>query len=82
MGKADDKVVKTDVPRKAGGMNKEQLKEHIRGIGQAIIDDAERIASFIEDGLYSIEVKARIEPASLTTVQYRLHRSADPRINR
>ena len=82
MGSADDKVIKTPVPREPGGMNKEQLKEHIRCIGQAIFEDAERIADFIDDGLYSVEMKAEIFPDSFTSVRYRIHRNADPRIRR
>lgn len=58
------------------------LVEHIKAVGQAIIDDADKIA-FDACDLTSIAIRATIEPCeSFTTVTYRLERIADPRVGK
>lgn len=60
----------------------QQLVEHIRAVGQAIIDDADKIA-FDTIDLASIVIRAYINPGEeVTTVTYRMERYADPRFSR
>ena len=60
-------------------MTTQQLADHVRAVGQAIIDDADKIA-FDTFDLASIVIRAFIEPSvGFTTVTYRLSRTADPR---
>ena len=60
-------------------LSTQELVEHVKAIGQAIIDDAEKLA-FDADDLSSIGINAVIAPwESCTTVTYRLSRIADPR---
>ena len=63
-------------------VNREDLIEHIKKIGQAIIDDAERIAPETKV-TKEIEISAKIRPNDLvTTIHYDIERIADPRLNR
>lgn len=60
----------------------QQLVEHVKAVGQAIIDDADKIA-FDATDLSSIVIRAYINPnEEVTTVTYRMERYADPRISR
>lgn len=58
-----------------------QLIEHVKAVGQAIIDDADKIA-FDTTDLSSIVIRAYINPGEeATTVTYRMVRYADPRFS-
>lgn len=59
-------------------MTTQQLSDHVKAVGQAIIDDADKIA-FDANDLHSIGIHAYIGPNTVTTVTYRLERIADPR---
>ena len=60
-------------------LNTQKLVEHVKAVGQAIIDDADKIA-FDADDLLSIEIEADVAPFNqATVVEYRLRRIADPR---
>lgn len=61
-------------------MKTDALAEHIKCIGQAIIDDAESIA-LKSDKTISIEISALISPGDrITKINYEIDRYADPRI--
>ena len=63
-------------------MTTQMLVEHIKAVGQAIIDDADKIAFDAHD-LISINISAEIEACTqVTTVNYQLERLADPRIGK
>lgn len=63
-------------------MTAKMLVEHIKAVGQAIIDDADKIAFDAHD-LISIGISAEIEAcAQFTKVNYQLERLADPRIGK
>lgn len=65
----------TNVNRDAS-MDTQQLINHLKAIGQAIIDDAEKIA-FDASDLASVGIDAYIAPCTrFTTVEYRLRRIA------
>ncbi len=60
----------------------QQLVEHVKAVGQAIIDDADKIA-FDATDLSSIVIRAYINPnEEVTAVTYRMERYADRRISR
>lgn len=68
---------KTEVQR-AKTLTAEQLIEHIKAVGKAIIDDAESVA-IDTSKLRSITIEAEIAPMEqVTTITYR--RTADPRM--
>lgn len=74
--------MQTRVSKGNKAMTTQQLVEHIKAVGQAIIDDADKIA-FDANDLFSICISAEIEPCSqVTTVNYHLERLADPRIGK
>ncbi|MBR2680657.1 MAG: hypothetical protein IKE23_07880 [Exiguobacterium sp.] len=61
-------------------MTHDMLVEHIKCIGQAIIDDAESIALNTKR-IISIEISALISPGDrFTKINYDIDRYADPRI--
>lgn len=63
-------------------MTTQILVDHVKAVGQAIIDDADKIA-FDACDLTSLVIRAVIEPGEgATTVTYRLERLADPRIGK
>lgn len=63
-------------------MSKMELITHIKCIGQAIIDDAERIGERPERTSY-ISISAVISPVEeITKIDYRIERIADPRVKR
>lgn len=62
-------------------MTQEQLREHIKAIGEAIVKDAERIIPTV-DRTFHIRITAEIKPESVTTIEYKIERYADPRITR
>lgn len=71
--------MQTRVSKGNKAMTTQQLVDHVKAIGQAIIDDAEKIA-FDADDLSLIGISAIIAPhESVTTVKYQLNRIADPR---
>ena len=74
--------MQTIVSKGNKAMTTQRLVEHIKAVGQAIIDDADKIAFDAHD-LISIGISAEIEPyTQVTTVGYRLRRRADPRIGK
>lgn len=58
----------------------EDLKEHIKAVGQSIINDVDRLN--IDPYLIRrIEIRADIEPIiEVTTVNWEIERIADPRV--
>lgn len=67
------------VDRKVG-MTKEDLTEHIRKIGQAIIDEAEHLGA--DPHKRYIELSATVQPGeAVTTVKIAYEVYADPRID-
>lgn len=75
---------KTEVERPRGmtdrGMTDEDVKAHIKAIGEAIAADAERM-NFRAGKTKRIDIDAVIAPdRAVTTVIYRIVRYADPRI--
>ena len=58
----------------------EDLKKHIKAIGEQIVEDADRMG--IEPRLTkSVEIYARISPETeVTTVEWSIERIADPRV--
>ena len=61
-------------------MSNEKLAEHIKCVGQAIIDNAESIA-LKTSNICSIEISALISPGDrITKINYDIDRLADPRI--
>lgn len=77
MKNVDEK--KTEVCR-SQTLTTEQLVEHIKAVGQAIVDDAERI-SIDAKNIRSISIKAEIAPLEqVTTIEYTYNRIADPRV--
>lgn len=74
--------MQTRVSKGNKAMTTQQLVEHIKAVGQAIIDDADKIAFDAHD-LFSICISAEIAACSqVTTVKYQLERLADPRIGK
>lgn len=74
-------MMQTKVPKEFP-VTTQRLVEHVKAVGQAIIDDADKIA-FDACDLSSIVIRAIIEPCEgVTTVTYRLERLADPRIGK
>lgn len=74
--------MQTRVSKGNKAMTTQQLVEHIKAVGQAIIDDADKIAFDAHD-LFSIEIFADIAAGErVTTVNYCLERLADPRIGK
>lgn len=70
---------KTEVSRNRT-LTTEQLIEHIKAVGQAIVDDAERI-SIDTKNIMSISIKAEIAPLEqVTAIEYTYNRMADPRV--
>lgn len=70
---------KTEVERPRG-MTDEDVKAHIKAIGEAIAADAERMG-FRAGKTKRIDIDAVIAPdRAVTTVTYRIVRYADPRI--
>ena len=68
--------------QRANTLTTQMLVEHVKTVGQAIIDDADKIA-FDACDLASIVIRAVIAPGEeVTTVTYRLERYADPRIGK
>lgn len=68
-----------NVDRKVA-LTKEDLTEHIRKIGQAIIDEAEHLSEDPHKKRY-IEFSATVQPgAAVTTVKIAYEVYADPRI--
>ena len=60
-------------------MDRNALAEHLKTIGQAIIDDAENVALRTSQ-VRRIEIKADVAPGEqLTYVEYHIERMADPR---
>ena len=60
-------------------MDRNAFAEHLRMIGQAIIDDAENIALRTSQ-VRRIEIRADVAPGEqLTYVEYYIERMADPR---
>jgi len=72
-----DEYYETLIPRKSA-MTKEDLVQHIRTIGETIINDAEQIASNIE-GMTRIEIEANITTDLTSNVSYRLQRVVLPK---
>lgn len=63
-------------------LNKEGLIAHLKCIGQTIIDDAEAIGAKPQRTRY-IAISAAINPAEeVTTIDYKIERYADPRIEK
>ena len=61
-------------------MKSDSLAQHIRCVGQAIIDDALSIA-LKTSNICSIEISALISPGDrITKINYDIDRFADPRI--
>ena len=77
--------MQTKVPKETKAnkaMTTQQLVEHIKAVGQAIIDDADKIA-FDANDLAAIVIYAEIAAGKqVTTVDYCLQRLADPRIGK
>lgn len=70
----------TQVKRESLFLTREVLIEHIKEVGKAIINDAERITP-CPKYCSGIEITAHIYPVAETTeVEYRITRYADPRI--
>jgi len=67
-----DEYYETLIPRKSA-MTQEDLVQHIRTIGETIINDAEQIASNIE-GMTRIEIEANITTDLTSNVSYHLQR--------
>lgn len=67
------------VDRKVG-LTKEDLTEHIRKIGQAIIDEAEHLG--VDPHKKYIEFSATVQPGeAITTIKVAYEVYADPRID-
>ncbi|MBR3000384.1 MAG: hypothetical protein IKF39_05230 [Oscillospiraceae bacterium] len=63
-------------------LSKEDLVEHLKCIGQTIIDDAEAIGAKPQRTCY-IAISAAINPETeMTKIDYRIERLADPRIEK
>lgn len=70
---------KTEISRNRT-LTTEQLVEHIKAVGNAIVDDAERI-SIDAKNIMSLSIKAEIAPLEqVTTIEYTYNRKADPRL--
>ena len=70
---------KTEVSRNRT-LTTEQLIEHIKAVGQAIVDDAEEI-SIDAKNITSISIKEEIAPLEqVTAIEYTYNRTADPRV--
>lgn len=68
------------IPRKPYGFTKQDLIDHIKCIGQTIVDDAEEIAP---DPSVSnrVIISAIISPGDkVTTIHYAVRKTADPRL--
>lgn len=60
-------------------MNSKTFAEHLRTVGQAIIDDAESIAMKTQ-WVRSVNIRVEIAPGEqLTYINYEIDRMADPR---
>ena len=60
-------------------MNSKAFAEHLRAVGQAIIDDAESIAMKTQL-VRSVNIRVEIAPGQqLTYIDYEIERLADPR---
>ena len=60
----------------------EQYREHLKAIGEAIIEDASKI-EINADNIFYIEVEATIAPqTSMTSIVYRIKRMADARMKK
>ena len=62
-------------------MTAEELREHLKHIGQAIIDDSEGI-DFDTETLRGVEITIRIFPCEITEINYQFHRTSDTRITK
>lgn len=75
-----DKIVK-EIERPVS-MDTNALVDHLKAIGNAIVDDAEHLA-VDTNRLRMVRVEAEIAPGEqITTVVYTLERTADPRLPR
>lgn len=64
------------------GFTRDDLIEHIKAVGQRIIDDAERIATDPTKTSY-IDIEAEISPSQeVTKVKYHITQNADPRFDK
>lgn len=60
-------------------MDTKELAKHLRTIGQAIIDDAEKVALDARN-VRIINIEAEIAPnEQITSIRYEINRYADPR---
>lgn len=67
------------VVHRSESLTTEQIVEHIKEVGQAIIDDSETVA-LNASNVRSILIEAEIAPlVQGTTVTYTIQRFADPR---
>ena len=74
-------TIKTEIPRDMF-MTPEKLAEHVRCVGQAIIDDAQSVATQCTHVRF-IDITATVSPGTeITTVRYEIERYADPRITK
>lgn len=73
--------MQTRVSKGNKAMTTQQLVEHVKAVGQAIIDDADKIAFDAHD-LFSICISAEIAASQVTTVNYQLERLAAPRVGK
>lgn len=72
----------TEVKRPGRITTREELILHIKAIGRAIIDDAEKIIPDPQNTTY-ISIFAEVNPLEqVTTVEYKLQRNTDPRLRR
>lgn len=63
-------------------MNNDALADHLKAIGEAIIDDAKHL-SVDTNRLRMVRVEAEIAPCEqITTLTYTLERTADPRFQK
>lgn len=63
-------------------MSRDDLVSHLKAIGRAIIDDADHL-DIDTDRLRMLRLEAEIAPCEqITTVTYKLERTADPRFER
>lgn len=68
----------TEVER-AKALTTEQLAEHLKAVGQAIINDAEKV-KLTPGNIQSIHIDVEIAPLEeITSVHYSINRLADPR---
>ena len=80
MNDDEDRWIKEKTIDRHRTFTKEELVEHIKTVGQTIIQDAETIA-LDPKVAYSIEIVAKIEATKeITDLTYILKRHADPRL--